>query len=304
MTGIMTSYFPADIPLSKVFEDTNQMLQIISEEMASTTWTGVTVSYNNKPIPPESIVKEPGGDNNPSGFPAGAVVGIVLAALAAFIALVIFFLKEKRGKEQNLIQTRAIPYGDDSNGSEFLDQDDSDSDSSSSSEEDDLSGIISGPSHVSGGDFSFPTTMARANPSDVEQDSSSDSESSSDSDDEEAEDFDIKADKNHVDTLKTSASSDEAPPVYEQDDMADYNHEQLYSDQYHEQFVDEDQNNYDIHNSQFKETRLYGQVGNVDDCSNGSGGSMGSMNSAGNLYEFVLNLLSPFSFAVSFLRSL
>ena len=83
MTGIMTSYFPRDIPLSKVLEDTDQMLHIISEEMTSTTWTGVTVSYNNEPIPPESIVKEAEGENNSSRFPAGAVVGIVLAALAA-----------------------------------------------------------------------------------------------------------------------------------------------------------------------------------------------------------------------------
>jgi hypothetical protein len=46
MTALMTSYFPQDTPLSKVISDTNQMLDIIADEMATGDWNGVTVSYN------------------------------------------------------------------------------------------------------------------------------------------------------------------------------------------------------------------------------------------------------------------
>ena len=148
MTGLMTAYFPSDTPLSKVISDTNQMIDIIADEMATNDWNGVTVSYNNEPIE-SSGAKEV--EEESGGFPAGAIVGIVLAgitALAALVALVVFFIKNRREKDQQRMQARIIPFGDDSRRSQSFSDDDSDSDSSS---EDDMSGVNSGPSAVSGG---------------------------------------------------------------------------------------------------------------------------------------------------------
>jgi hypothetical protein len=273
MTALMTSYFPQDTPLSKVISDTNQMLDIIADEMATGDWNGVTVSYNNEPIE-ASGAKEVEGEGDDGGFPAGAIVGIVLAGIAAFAALaalIVFFIKDRREKEQQRTQARMIPFGDDSRGSQSF-SDDSDSDSSS---EDDMSGVISGPSAVSGGEYSYPTTMARANPSDVEQDDSSSSDSSS-SDDEESGEYDIDDHGASVENLKTSASSDEAPPVYEQDDIGDYSQDH---DQYRDQIAD-DQNDFDTQGQYHEDQMHYGQMRGGDDRSNGSGGSMGSMNSA------------------------
>jgi hypothetical protein len=117
--------------------------------------------------------------------------------------------------------------------------------------------------------------MARANPSDVEQDDSSSSDSSS-SDDEESGEYDIDDHGASVENLKTSASSDEAPPVYEQDDIGDYSQDH---DQYRDQIAD-DQNDFDTQGQYHEDQMHYGQMRGGDDRSNGSGGSMGSMNSA------------------------
>jgi hypothetical protein len=256
------------------------MLNIISDEMATNDWTGVTVSYNNEPT--ESAAEAEMDGSSDEGFPAGAIVGIALAsvaALAAIIALIVFFLKDRREKELERMQPRVIPYGDDSRGSQSFDNED-DSDSDSSSSEDDMSGNISGPSLVSGGDYSFPTTMARANPSDVEQDdSSSSSDTSSGSDDEESGEYEMGGNEVSANNLKTSASSDEAPPIYEHDDMADYSQGRGYPDRYQKQIAD-DENNYHIQEQYHDDAMHYGQMRSGDDGSNGSGGSMGSMKSA------------------------
>lgn len=273
MYGYMTSYFPAGTSLPKVISDTNQLLNIISDEMATNDWNGVTVSYDNKPTE-SSGAKEVEGESGSEGFPAGAIVGIVLAtvaALAASIALVVFFIKDRREKEH--LQSMAIPYGDDSRRSQsFSDDDNSDSDSSSS-EGDMSSGVISGPSLVSGGDYSFPTTMARANPSDVELDDSSSSSDSSSGSDVESGEYDIEEHEASVENLKTSASSDEAPRIYERDE--DYSQERPYSGQYQKQH--DEQNGEFYHDDPMQ----YGQISGGDDTgSNRSDGSMGSINSA------------------------
>lgn len=288
MTGLMTAYFPSDTPLSKVISDTNQMIDIIADEMATNDWNGVTVSYNNEPIE-SSGAKEV--EEESGGFPAGAIVGIVLAgitALAALVALVVFFIKNRREKDQQRMQARIIPFGDDSRRSQSFSDDDSDSDSSS---EDDMSGVNSGPSAVSGGEYSYPTTMARANPSDVEQDDSSSSGTSSD--DEDSGEYEIEDHETSVENLKTSASSDEAPPVYEQDDMGDFSQDQREyqdHDQYREQIA-EDQNDFDMQVQYHDDQMQYGQMRGGDDRSNGSGGSMGSMNSADPPGEYCTDIL-------------
>lgn len=283
MNGLMTSYFPVDTPLSKVISDTNQLLTIISEEMATNEWNGVTVSYNNEPPTESGLNDTDEDDNSNGGLSTGALVGIILASIAALVLIVylaMYILRERREKEEQM-QSRVIPYGEDMHGGFDGDDDSDDSDSSFSDDDDDESGVISGPSQISGGDYSFPTTMARANPSDVEDGDTSSSEDDSTSEseiDEDEEEYDLSENENGVDHLKTSASSDEAPPVYEQDDMGDYTREQSYPDQYHEQIAD-DEMNFAV-NNQFHDPRQYGQARKGDDGSNGSGGSMGSMNSA------------------------
>ena len=279
----MTSYFPSDTPLSKVIGDINQLLGVISNEMATGHWNGLSVSYNNEAI--VSGVKDIENGSNNNGSPTGVIVAVTLAAVAAcaaIVALVVLFVRDRREKAEKQVQQRAILYGNDSHGSQsFQNEDDSDLDSSSS--EDDMSGVISGPSLVSGGDFSFPTTMAHANLSDVEQDdssSSSDSSSGRDVDDMSGQhENKVGALQSIVDSFQILPNSDKNPPIYEQDDNTDYSQDRGYYPQKQEQ-VANDRSSFDVDEQYHQYPMSYGQTINGDNDSNGSGKSMESMNSA------------------------
>ncbi|KAL3795476.1 hypothetical protein HJC23_000834 [Cyclotella cryptica] len=281
----MTAYFPSDAPLTKVISDKNEMLTYINDEIAKGNWGDLIVSNGNKALPPDAAETEQ-ENTNTGGFPVGAIIGIAIAGLVAFgaiVALFVFFIRDKREKEIERMQPRIIHEFSESHGSQYFDEDD-DSDDSSSSEEDDMSGRISSPSAVSGAD-SYPTTMAQAKPQDIEDDESSGSSSGTSSesdDDDESGEYGAEEDEtDNVENLKTSASSDEAPPVYEQDDMGEYTQEDGFPMRYLEDTGDDHVYNFDRQQQQYvhddpgdynNQTRMF------DD--DGSGGSMGSMNSA------------------------
>ncbi|KAL7485625.1 hypothetical protein ACHAW6_011217 [Cyclotella cf. meneghiniana] len=292
MNGILTAYFPIDTPFTQVVNDKTKMLEYVQEEMAKDNWGGVIVGYANEPLTMDATYLTPDKaeieqeNKNIGGFPLGAIIGIAIAglvALGAIVSLFVFFVRDKRQKEMERMQPRIVQQEYDS---QYLDEDD-DSDDSSSLEEDNLSGGISSPSAVSGSD-SYPTTMAQATPQDIENDGSSDSSSSTssesdDDEDEESGEYDVEADENdNVENLKTSASSDEPPPVYEQDDMGEYNREDEFPIRYLDDNAGDQNYNYD---RQQQQEYIHDDPGDYNDQphmfdDDGSGGSMGSMNSA------------------------
>ncbi len=198
MTGIFTSYFPAGTDSATIDAETEQMLAIVSEELAQDNWNGMTLSYSNEPFGQPSAIEKIGGsdDGGDDGgvLSTGAIIGIAVAGfvvVAAVIIGIVLIVRGKRNKDDALQHPRTVPYGNAEQSQPKLEEDDSDSDESSSihssedDDDDDNTGVLSAPSAVSEDNtFStFKTTMAQAQRQDIEEDDSS-NESSSGSDDE------------------------------------------------------------------------------------------------------------------------
>jgi len=193
MTGIFTSYYPAGTEPAAINAETEQMLAIVSDELAQNNWNGMTLSYANEPFGKPIAIEgnKGGGGDGGGGLSTGAIIGIAIAGFVVVVAGIlgiIMFIRDKRNKKDMLPHQRTVPYGNAEQSHPKVEEDDSDSeesssDQSSSSDDDDNTGVHSAPSAVSEDNtFStFKTTMAQAQRQDIEQDDSS-SETSSGSD--------------------------------------------------------------------------------------------------------------------------